>query len=1455
MAAKKSDKEAKDQDIIICPMHNSAEKKLAVPGDLKRSAPDERSTVFTQSNQGLMDIGIRKKLSLLLIPGALVIIALLFSLNIPTAFEPPLVLPLMNTLFLGIIPIVIAYVTFKVYTKNGSASVLLIGSGILIFGLGSIAAGWLNPLPGGPNMTVTIHNTCACIGSILIFAGAVMSHTPAKSGRATGNTGTIAAAFTAIVVFVTIFSLATLQGMIPPFFVPGSGPTVLRQVILENAIALFSLSSVLFMVAYRKGRTDFFFWYSVALALIAIGLLAVFVQPSVGSLIGWTGRSAQYLGFVFALYGVLIARKAATAKGVPLEDVIGNFFVDAEQNYQQLVETATDAIVTIDEDYRVLLWNSAAERMFGYPRDDAKGASFLQLVIDDQYIAVIKNDELDISSRNMPALAPELVEIVGKRKGGALFPVELTVSRRWQEGKLIQTCILRDITERKRADEELLQKNEELAATGKELKTQFDALTESERITRLSEERLIMAQEIGRTGSWEYNVQTGKIWGSAEWFHIYGFPQVAGDFPLDVIEACIPERERVHQALTDLITKGEEYNIECAINPADGSVQKIIHSIARLEKDEQGNPLRVVGVIHDITNIWQIKALRESEEKLSRILNDITDVVWSLSWPDMKVYYISPSAEKLYGRPVQEFIDKPSLWAEITHPDDKQISEKALEQLRKEGSALIECRIVRPDGTIVWIHDKSKFIFDEHDMPIRVDGISSDITERKQVERALAESGQRTLFALESADMGTWELDLVKHKAWRSLRHDQIFGYAELLPEWTYERFIDHILVEDRLIVDTKFKQALENFTNWDFECRIHRKDGEVRWIWAKGQPEYNDLHEPVKMFGIVLDITERKRDEEILWESEARFRKILEMAPLPVCYVNVNGVITFRNERFVQIFGYTADDVPTLTEWWQQAYPDAHYRQEVTTKWDAAVKRATEDGIDIKPIEYTVTCKSGEERIIEISGITLGEDFLATFIDLTDSKRAEEALRESEEKYRALFAAESDGIFVIDKETGIIIDCNDAITPMYGYRKDEVIGQPNTVVSAEPDATRAATQEVEGLIPIRYHKRKNGSIFAVEITASVVLVKERNVIVAAVRDISGRKVIQDALQVSELHYRRLFETAQDGILILDEETGVIIDANTFLIDMLGYPLEYFVGKLLWELGFIKDKTLAQHAFTELKTNGYIRYEDLPLETIDGRSIDVEFISNVYPVNSHKIIQCNIRDITARKRAEDALALASKKLTLLSGITRHDINNQLTVQMGYISILEKKEPDTTHNEYLQKVSTAAKRISAMIQFTKEYEKIGVHAPIWQDNRTLVDTAAKEAALGKVEVKNDLPSGTEVFADPLVVKVFYNLMDNAVRYGGKITTIRFSAEETDDDHLIICEDDGDGIVAAEKEKIFERGFGKNTGLGLALSREILDITGITITETGEPGKGARFEMTVPKGAWRMAGKRD
>jgi len=212
--------------------------------------------------------------------------------------------------------------------------------------------------------------------------------------------------------------------------------------------------------------------------------------------------------------------------------------------------------------------------------------------------------------------------------------------------------------------------------------------------------------------------------------------------------------------------------------------------------------------------------------------------------------------------------------------------------------------------------------------------------------------------------------------------------------------------------------------------------------------------------------------------------------------------------------------------------------------------------------------------------------------------------------------------------------------------------------------------------------------------------------------------------------------------------------------------------------------------------------------------------------------------------------LSNKKLSLLSGITRHDINNQLLIVNGFLGLLQEEihNPDT--EKLFAKIADASTRIATMIRFTKEYDQIGVQAPLWQDCFTLADTAAKQVSPERVTVKNDLTKGTEVFADPLLIKVFYNLLENAVRHGGSITTIRFSQEECGGRQVVVCEDDGDGVPAGEKEKIFDRGYGKNTGFGLTLAREILDITGITIKECGEPGKGARFEMTVPRTAYRF-----
>ena len=363
------------------------------------------------------------------------------------------------------------------------------------------------------------------------------------------------------------------------------------------------------------------------------------------------------------------------------------------------------------------------------------------------------------------------------------------------------------------------------------------------------------------------------------------------------------------------------------------------------------------------------------------------------------------------------------------------------------------------------------------------------------------------------------------------------------------------------------------------------------------------------------------------------------------------------------------------------------------------------------------------------------------------------------------------------------------------------------------------------------------------------------NAITERLGHIIERKWAETALKESEGKFRGIFNTINDGIHIHeiepDGKPGKFIEVNDVACQMLHYTHDEMLehGPLDFVTGY-HSKPLNE-IIREQSTTGHSIFETDHLRK-DGTIVPVEINTHVVNLQGNRVMVSVVRDITERKRAELALWQAHKKLNLLFNITRHDINNQISAIAMFLYLAEEVITDSTIREHLMKIEQATMMIQKQIRFTSEYEAIGVNIPIWQDIRTIVESAAKQAPLGKVIIKNDLPIGMEVFADPLIVKVFYNLVDNAVRYGGKITTLRFSIEEREGGHIVVCEDNGDGVFAEEKERIFDRGFGKNTGLGLALAREILDITGITIHETGEPGKGARFEMVVPKGMWRAAG---
>ena len=214
-----------------------------------------------------------------------------------------------------------------------------------------------------------------------------------------------------------------------------------------------------------------------------------------------------------------------------------------------------------------------------------------------------------------------------------------------------------------------------------------------------------------------------------------------------------------------------------------------------------------------------------------------------------------------------------------------------------------------------------------------------------------------------------------------------------------------------------------------------------------------------------------------------------------------------------------------------------------------------------------------------------------------------------------------------------------------------------------------------------------------------------------------------------------------------------------------------------------------------------------------------------------------------------SLQQANIKLRLLTGLTRHDIQNKLTSMQSFL-FLAMEEPDTRDTkEYISRASLAGRKMESIIAFTREYENFGNVAYGWHNLRQIIDSALVEIPLDTIAAYNQIPESIEIYTDPIIRKVFSTLMENSIRHGEKVTCIQFSCLEKDRALIIIFTDNGVGIPNEEKEYIFEQGYGKHTGLGLFLSREILSVTGLTIRECGEPGLGARFEISVPEGKYK------
>lgn len=366
-------------------------------------------------------------------------------------------------------------------------------------------------------------------------------------------------------------------------------------------------------------------------------------------------------------------------------------------------------------------------------------------------------------------------------------------------------------------------------------------------------------------------------------------------------------------------------------------------------------------------------------------------------------------------------------------------------------------------------------------------------------------------------------------------------------------------------------------------------------------------------------------------------------------------------------------------------------------------------------------------------------------------------------------------------------------------------------------------------------------------------------------------------LRVSEGRYRRLFETAQDGILIIDADTGRIIDVNPFIVDMLGYSHGQFIGKKVHEISPFKDTRANLSAFQELRDKGYIRYEHLPLESNDGRRIDVEFVSNAYWINNKRVIQCNIRDIMERKRAEKAkLKLESqfeqahkmKTIATLAGGVAHQYNNALAVITGTLDLLEMEVSENENvARYLGSIKKSALRMTQLTRQLLAYARGGKYrvetislCDFVRDTLPLLIPGLKPTVKVETDLSVDvLKTQVDLIQMQMVLLAILSNASEAIEEEGCIritckNEVITKKNAKDFPGLMIgsyvcltIEDNGKGREEETRRKVFEPFFTtkfQGRGLGMAAAYGIVSNHGGKITVESQLDMGTNVKVRLP-----------
>ena len=630
----------------------------------------------------------------------------------------------------------------------------------------------------------------------------------------------------------------------------------------------------------------------------------------------------------------------------------------------------------------------------------------------------------------------------------------------------------------------------------------------------------------------------------------------------------------------------------------------------------------------------------------------------------------------------------------------------------------------------------------------------------------------------------------------------------------------------------------------------------------------------PESSGGIIVqfsDITDRRLMEDSLRNSKEKFRKVFQSSPAPMCLVDVDKNACFLevNDAFEQVTGYRRNEIIGHTSTELGLYDDSRdleeCRRQLLTQGEY---RNREVRFRNKNGDVIIGLISAEQ--IELDGNLCA---ISVAVDVTEQRQTEQALRESEQLYRQLFEVESDAILVVDRESGRLLAANAAATVLYGYSREELLSMNRIDLSAEPEKTIQATKEMTTFIPLRWHRKKDGAVFPVEISGRYFDLKGRSCFVSAIRDITGRKVMEEALRKSEEKFSKAFHSNPAAITIADLTSKVYLEVNEAFEEMTGYRRDDVVGRDWDELAFLADSYDWDKTVVQLVKEGRLRNCEFHFRKKNGHSGAGLLSAELIEVDGKQCAITAIVEISERLQLESQLRQAQKLESVgrLAGGVAHDFNNLLTLINGYSdSVLKGLRPTDPLYPYVEEIKRAGEHAASLTNQLLTFSRKQVIQPRPLDMSAIVNDAERmlQRLIGEdIELVTTIdPLLGQVMADPdQIHQVIMNLVVNArdaMPEGGKLEITMKNADVDEGSMsahpdagpgryvLMTITDTGIGMDEDTLQSAFEPFFttkrpGVGTGLGLSTVYGIVRQSGGWIHVRSEVGQGTSFRIYLPR----------